>query len=188
MMTNTGIIIGRMNPPHVWHSALIKKSLRENDKTYIFIGVKKQRDKKNPFEFLQISKWISLIFADALKEEKLFIHSIEDHPSDIVRTKKLWEKVKNLSKSKNITFYWGDLNNDYAITCIQEHIWVFQEYNIKFWEQDRFDSKITINGQNMDISSTLLRQALKVKNKEIVDKIVDKKIVSQIWQIYYPWE
>jgi hypothetical protein len=55
-----------------------------------------------------------------------------------------------------------------------------KEYNISFKEQNRYGKKLYINGQDIDISSTTLRLALKEKNMMVIDNIVDKKIIPDL--------
>lgn len=63
-MTKIGLIPGRMNPPHRGHRKLFRKSLTENDLTFVIIiegkitGLNKMR---NPLTFRQKKKIIKLI-------------------------------------------------------------------------------------------------------------------------------
>lgn len=63
-MTKIGLIPGRMNPPHRGHRKLYRKSLAENDLTYVEIitGKKTSLNKmRNPLSFQQKKKIISVI-------------------------------------------------------------------------------------------------------------------------------
>jgi nicotinamide mononucleotide adenylyltransferase len=180
----TGIIIWRMNPPHIWHSELIRKSLKENNVTFVYIWTQYSRDDKNPFQFKQIQSWLSIIFQKDINKGNLFIDEVSDNPSDIIWSENLLEKLKQRKVSKNITFYWWELKNDYAITCIQNHMDFFHEYDIWFKEVDRRKRKVDIGGQKIDISATNVRRALKEGNRSIVDSMVDKNIALDILWAY----
>jgi hypothetical protein len=56
----------------------------------------------------------------------------------------------------------------------------WEKYNISFKERDRKKTKVHINGHDIDISATNVRLALKEKNNDIVDKMVDKKITQDL--------
>jgi hypothetical protein len=44
--------------------------------------------------------------------------------------------------------------------------------------------KVNIAGQDIDISGTNVRSALKGKNNEVVDKMVDKRIIMDLFFEY----
>jgi len=182
LLQTTWIIIWRMNPPHIWHQELIKISFRENDITLVFIGTKKVKDNKNPFSFEQIKKWLSLVFETS--KPHIFIDEIKDNPSDKNWVLSLIKKIEDKKTGKNIVFYWWDLENDYAINCIKSYSELFQGYNISYEELDRKEMKVNIAGQDIDISGTNVRLALKGKNNEVIDKMVDKRIIMDLFFEY----
>lgn len=47
-MRSTGVILARLQPVHNGHLALIEKSLRENDDTYVFVGSADKFNERNP--------------------------------------------------------------------------------------------------------------------------------------------
>ena len=183
--SSTGIIVWRMNPPHIWHWELIRKSLKENSITLVCIGTKGVRDEKNPFSLDQIKKWISSIFLNESK--KISIVELPDNPSDFQWTINFQKQLEDMKIGKDIVFYWWDLKNDYAITCIHEYMKEWEKYNISFKERDRKKTKVHINGHDIDISATNVRLALKEKNNDIVDKMVDKKITQDLLLEYNKW-
>jgi nicotinamide-nucleotide adenylyltransferase len=95
MKVESGIIIGRMNPPHIGHVELIKKSLQENDSTYVYIGIKKQSDERNPFSFEEIKIFLLLIFSKEVQESILKIDFIGDVDTDREWAENIFEKIKS---------------------------------------------------------------------------------------------
>ena len=201
-MTKIGIIIWRMNPPHVGHVSLIKKSLDENPHTLLFIAIKKERDEDNPFSTSKIKELLGLIFGKEMKEKTLIIDEIDDVPSDKIWVKNISEKIecilnKNLyilsscstpsPKGRGlgwglseITFYWWDLSQDTAIICVKKYTHFFQKYKVSFEESGRYEKTIRVDGEEIEISWTNLRQALREWKKEIVEKMLDERIYDRI--------
>ena len=169
-MQKIWIFIWRLNPPHIWHIKVIKTSLKDNDKTIIFLWSSNITDKKNPFSYEDRKNFLEKIF----KNKSLIIDFIEDFPSDEIWCKKLWKKIKKYLKNREvkITFYWWDFKNDSAIIAIKynlKHLW-FE--NIDFFEVYR---KNILLPTWEEISSTNLRNHL-----ENWDFIWAKKLI-------FPW-
>ena len=181
-MRKTGIIIWRMNPPHIGHIFLIKKSLNENPHTFLFIATKKEsKNEKDPFPASKIKEFLGLVFEKEIEEKILIIDEIEDTPSDKLWVKNIFEKIKSFVIFKSeITFYWWDISRDSAIICIKQYIDIFRVYKVNFEELNRYKNTIKIGEEEIKISWTNLRQALKEWKKEIVEKMLDEKIYKNI--------
>ena len=77
----TAVIIGRFQPMHNGHKALITKALAENDQVLILIGsVNKARDFNNPFSFTERLQMITNVFAEV--DGDLRIHGLKDKPTE----------------------------------------------------------------------------------------------------------
>lgn len=179
-----GIIIWRMNPLHIWHQELISMSLKNEDKTLIFLWSSKYRKNKNPFSYEERKNFIEMVFPKQIYKNQLIILEIHDQESDLCWIKSLIYQIGNIYTGEHITFYWWDLKNDYAISCIRMYKKYFQWYIIWFHQVDRYIKTIYVCGQKLDISGTAIRKALKEWNRQIVDKMVDKKIVHLLQNSY----
>ena len=160
------VIIWRLNPPHIWHVNLIKKSIKQSDKTIVILWSSNLKDYNNPFSFEERKSFLKKIFSN-----KVEIKKSNDYESD----KKWYEEIKKILKNfsnNKIIFYWWDLENDSAIKMIKQ-FWNFKEKNFK--EEKR--SKI-------NISSTKIRQHLKEKNLEEAEKWLPEQIYRDIIKMF----
>lgn len=77
------VIIGRFQPLHNGHVALIEQALAENDQVLVLVGsVNKERDYKNPFTVEQRFEMIRSAFEGRLFTDGLNIRGLKDKPTD----------------------------------------------------------------------------------------------------------
>lgn len=173
------IIIWRLNPPHIWHMRIIEKSFIENDKTIVFLWSSNIFNEKNPFNYEKRKNFLEILYWD---NKNLIIDNLDDFENDIDWIISLKEKIEKyfLDKNINITFYWWDFINDYAINVLKKYIDLLWFTNILFKEINRNDIKIKIDNKLVEISSTNVRDALKIKNIKLLEKLLDKKILDLI--------
>lgn len=128
-MRTTGVILARLQPVHNGHLALIKKSVLENEDTYVFVGSADKFNERNPLpiglriQLLQSAiveyfasfnvtwdeednifrldggKTISIVPLDDLSDE-----SHNDHEWGFF----LYSKIVTASMSPNFTMYYSD--------------------------------------------------------------------------------
>ena len=74
-----GVFVARFQPLHKSHEFLIRKSMEENDKTYVFIGsADKCRTKRNPLNIEERLGIFRKVFSDELKSGHLFVVPLND--------------------------------------------------------------------------------------------------------------
>lgn len=181
-----GVIVWRMNPPHKWHIQLIRKSLEQQQKTYIFIGLSFVLDNKNLYSYREIKYLLWVIFQKEIGKT-LFISYIYDTSSDRKWTESLYAKIMNDGISKNCTFYWWDIENDYALSCIRQNISIFTKIKVDYTILDRYQEKVYLGDKSFLLNSTLLRKAISEDNRQLVDIMVDKKIRNILLSMYAFW-
>lgn len=111
-MSKVGVFIGRMQPPHKSHIAIIQKAFNENNIVIVLLGSSNQYPTiKNPFTFEERKVMIERSI-DENQHHKLWIVPLEDHPSDSVWAGAVQESVKRICKSaQDITLY-GHMKDD----------------------------------------------------------------------------
>ena len=73
------VVLGRMEPPHEGHEALIREALAEGDHTVLLLGSEGcSRSLDNPLTFVERKGLIEAIFAKEIGEGKLFIAGVRD--------------------------------------------------------------------------------------------------------------
>jgi len=81
-MNKLGIIVGRMQPLHNGHVALIHKALKENEQVLLLLGsVNREVNFNNPFTYDERVKMVRNVFPEEMYEE-LLIRGIKDKPTD----------------------------------------------------------------------------------------------------------
>lgn len=107
-MKNIALIIGRFQLPHRGHFHLFETALQQNDHLIIAIGSHNSpRDIRNPFETEDIKNIINMYFDDDRRISYIYV---EDHlymdavwANEI--TKKVMERVSEITDQRNITLY-----------------------------------------------------------------------------------
>ncbi len=206
------ILIWRMQPLHLWHQRVIEKSLGENDLTFIILWSSWiQGDDRNIFNDEQRKKFLQTFLKKKTRNKTIFLEDHPSESQWLQNLDELitktWEEYLNTSLKRllwwtkfnkddieiweqkfkdnvdQITFYWWDLKNDYAIQVITSHKQFLNYNNIMFIEVNREELSILHNWEDIYISSTRIRSELKNKNWELLEKMVDRKILSEIKKI-----
>jgi cytidyltransferase-like protein len=110
-----GVFVARMQPLHKSHEYLIRESLKDNDKTYVFVGsADKARNKRNPFTIEERMDLIGKVFAKEIGDGKLFLISLNDlsNENDLENDKAwgqyLYDSITNTIKEDTFTIYYSD--------------------------------------------------------------------------------
>ncbi len=182
---NLGLFIGRLNPPHIWHTGIIKKSLKQNDKVLVLLCSPLILNENNPFEFEFRKKLLLKVF----DENKLKILELKDNKSDLVWIKNIINIInKNYKWIKTIKFYWGDFKNDSAYNIVKQYEKEFEIYSKQYILSPRKKSFINHDWRKYYISSTNLKNALKDGDMILVKKLCDKEIFYKLtnWSMSLP--
>lgn len=174
------VFIWRLNPPHLWHLNTIKKSLEQDDKTIVILGSANIVDENNPFLVEERKELIEINF----KKEAIIIDFLDDTESDLDWTLNIKDII--FKHEKNITelsFYGWDFENDYAIQVLKQFEIELWFNNINFIEYNRKTLYFEHYWKKNYYSSTLVRESMNKKDKEILGKllspIVYKKIINK---------
>lgn len=171
------IFIWRLNPPHLWHLEIIKKSLETDDKTMVILGSSNIFDERNPFSVEQRKRMLEMNFS----VNSLIIDSMSDKESDLDWVLGIKNIIlKNIKNIREISFYGWDFKNDSAIIVLKQftnHIW-FQ--NIKFIEYNRKKLYFVYDWEKIYYSSTLVRDAIIKKDKSLLKKLLSPEIYKNI--------
>lgn len=177
------LFIGRLNPPHNWHIKIIEKSLKEDEKTLVLLWSPLKKDENNPLDFKERRDLLLKYFKN---NENLKILEIEDSSSDLIWSlhvyKRIWDNFYNFLE---LNFYAWDFWNDSAYKVIKKYKWYFFRIKINFIEISRKNSFINHNSQEIKLSSTNFRKALKDKNYSLAEKFTDKKIFEEIKKLAF---
>ena len=193
------IFIWRMQPLHMWHQKIIEKSLEENNLTFIILGSSEVLDDRNIFTNEQRLKLLKLFLNKKTRNKILFLEDTKSDKQWVENLNSLIEKTwddylkhtlsrlmwwKNInsediefqkqdfsSQVEKVTFYWGDLENDYAIQIIKEYENLLNFKDIKYLE---------ISRKEIPISSTQIREELKKNNYVALQKILHPKVLKEI--------
>lgn len=186
-MKKLGLFIGRMNPPHKWHIAVIEKALSENEEVLILLWDNWIIDESNPLSFEQRKKLLAHFFSPLVRgrcpEDRgsvkcLNIDFIKDTKTDL-------EWVQNIASSIQkywnieLNIYWGDFQNDSAILAMKQYellLWG----KVNYISVDRFLETVEYNWEDFHISATNLRNALRNWNREFVEKFCNEELVEEI--------
>lgn len=123
----TGVILARMQPIHNGHLELVKKSVAENDETYVFIGSADKFNKRNPIPISTRLDLAKLAIGEAITGYKyenvgvanknILDHNIHVIPLDDLDDESnnshewgfyLYSKVVTETKNPNFTMYYSD--------------------------------------------------------------------------------
>lgn len=172
------LFIWRFNPPHIWHTSIIDKALKENEKVLLLIWIWENRDDRNPLVFDEIKS----IFDEKYKNiNNLNIDFIKDVPSDEEWVQKIKEIIeKYYPWVKDINFYWWDFENDSAFNAINKYKENLNNYNINYIEKDRSLSFVEDDEWIHTITATNLRKALREWNIELARMFMDEEMKDKI--------
>lgn len=174
-MKKLWLFIGRINPPHKWHIAVIKKALSENDQVLVLLWDNWIVNESNPLTFEQRELLLKKYFWE---NNNLKINIIKDTKTDLEWVQNITSSIQKFWNIE-LNIYWWDFENDSAILAMKQ-------YEILLWEKvnyipvDRFLETITYKGEEFHISATNLRNALRNWNREFVEKFCNEELVEEI--------
>lgn len=172
------LFIGRMNPPHLWHTSIIDKMIKENDFVMIFVGTMENRDQKNPLDYKQIKTILSKKY---LFNNKLKIGELKDDSSDLVWVYSIYKLLyENYPWITDINLYLWDFVNDSAYKTIKKNENHFPNISFNYIQQSRQDSFVLHEWNKLHISSTNLRKAIRDNDNDLVHKLCDKDMFNEI--------
>lgn len=170
------ILIWRLNPPHIWHMRILEDSLKNTGKTILFLWSANVLDDKNPYSYQERKGIIEEIFS----KEDLFIESLDDLSCDKQWVKLINKKLTELwiLKDDEIIFYGWDFENDYAILIIKKYIELLDFNIVNFKEIPRKNFFVEHNSEQINISSTLVREAINNNDKQLLKRLVSREIYN----------
>jgi cytidyltransferase-like protein len=112
---NTGIFLARFQPLHKSHEFLIRKSIEENEITYVLIGsADKSRQPRNPFNISERQNMLRQVFSKEIKEDKLILVPFSDYSdeNDVENVEKwgsyLYDNITNIIQQSDFSLYYSD--------------------------------------------------------------------------------
>lgn len=174
------LLVGRMNPPHIWHIRVIEAALRENSKVLILLGSANKIDQENVFSFEERKFFLTEYFQDETTEWRLVIDKINDVIDNEIWVQNIWNTIKLYCPSfKNtLNVYGWDLKEDTAIKILKEHQKESGIKKIKYKEIYRNYIQISHNWVKHDISGTNLRKALASNDYDLAKEYIPTKIAD----------
>lgn len=184
-MKKVGVILARLQPVHKGHLALIEKSIKENDETYIFVGSAEKFNERNPIPIgLRIQllrgaieesfpdfQWrdaynnygdgqrtITIVPLDDLSDE-----SQNDHEWGFY----LYSNIVSASESANFTMYYSD---GFEIITSWFPGFILRN-NVSL-------NLIARNTMEEGISATVVRNAIENNDIGILQKYVTKNVID----------
>lgn len=161
MSENIGVFVARMQPLHKSHEFLIRQSLKENDKTFVFIGsADKSRNKRNPFTVEEREGLIRKVFFEELISGKLYIERLndltneDDKENDKVWGKYLYDNITKVIQQNTFSIYYSD---DPSIMLNWFTDDLKEKINFRFFDRKKLFS---------ELSATKIREALLTNNEE----------------------
>ncbi|MCP4523456.1 MAG: adenylyltransferase/cytidyltransferase family protein [Candidatus Gracilibacteria bacterium] len=201
MIKKLGLFIGRMNPPHKGHIAVIEKALSENDEVLILLGSNGCVNENNPLTFEQRKKILQKYFSknqttpsfsirEGCPEDRMGSECFPHLEINIIKdTQTNQEWVQNISDSIQkygnikLNIYGGDFKNDSAILAIKKYESLLSE-DISYIPVDRFLETINYNGEDFHVSATNLRKALRNGDKQFVEKFCNEELLQDIMKYF----
>lgn len=161
MSENIGVFVARMQPLHKSHEFLIRQSLKENDKTFVFIGsADKSRNKRNPFTIEEREGLIRKVFFEELMSGKLYIERLndltneDDKENDKVWGKYLYDNITKVIQQNTFSIYYSD-NPSIMLNWFTDDL--KEKINFRFFDRKKLFS---------ELSATKIREALLTNNEE----------------------
>ena len=189
-MKSVGVILARLQPVHKGHLGLIKKSVSENDHTYIFVGSADKFNVRNPIpinlriqllrgaleetfenffwnpvseKYESNDKTITIVPLDDLTDE-----SQNDHEWGFY----LYSKVVSASGSPNFTMYYSD---GFEIITSWFPGFILRN-NVSL-------NLIARNGMEDGISATAVREAIMNDDIDLLERYVTKNVLDMRYTI-----
>lgn len=177
--SEVAVMVGRLNPPHIWHIRVIKKALSENKSLILFLWSANVVNEKNPFSYQERNMFLNELFQEEIASGKMIISYLNDVGNDELWTQNLWNKVRELVPwfRGKLNFYGWDFAEDRAITAIRDNevklaiekvlytqVWR-EHFTLPSWE---------------DISASNLRNALASGDFELARKFMLPQIADLV--------
>ena len=173
MSENIGVFVARMQPLHKSHEFLIRQSLKENDKTFVFIGsADKSRNKRNPFTIEEREGLIRKVFFEELMSGKLYIERLndltneDDKENDKVWGKYLYDNITKVIQQNTFSIYYSD---DPSIMLNWFTGDLKEKINFRFFDRKKLFS---------ELSATKIREALLTNNEEYLVENLPYEVYS----------
>lgn len=174
MSVKYGVFIGRMQPVHNAHLALVNKALEENDKVLIVLGSSnKEGTYRNPYSVEMREQMLRECF-DEEQNEKITIATLPDWSTeDDEKEVKTWGRyfyynVVSRIGQKRFSLYYSDelsiLDSWFDNTEVKQYI-----------TYRHFDRDEVFNG----LSATKIRQALLRNDKDYVKKYCPVSVMDR---------
>lgn len=166
-MQTLWIIIWRFQPLHKGHLLLINTSLRQQEKTLIFIGSSNKSNAENPYSYNTRKE----IIKEEIQWNWFKIEELPDFPSDLEWKNKILEYIpKQITK---IVLYCWDQINDSAVKSLKKL------EDILPFELDIIEIPRSI----IPVSATQVREWIKKNNIQEVKKYLWEKTLDKIQEV-----
>lgn len=171
-----GVFVARFQPLHKSHEFLIRKSMEENDKTYVFIGsADKSRTKRNPLNIEERLGIFRKVFSDELKNGHLFVSPLDDMTNEddtdtIAWGNYLYEKISSTICDENFTIYYSD-EPSIMLSWFSEEL--KQHVNFRFFDRKELFA---------ELSATKIREAF-LSDEEGSSKYLLENLPIEVYQI-----
>ncbi len=140
MKYSQGVLIGRFQPLHKGHIAVIEFALEHCEKLLVFIGsAQEEKTERNPYSYLQRERMLRAVFGERIQIAPLIDIHVGDNPI-------WWAFVMDQAKKQGITpdvFFGGG------------------EEKHKKWLEECGVASLSYSREILPISSTMVRKALK---------------------------
>lgn len=160
-----GLVVGRFEPIHLGHEKLIDISLDSCNKTALLVTYN-DLDKSNPFSFEYVMHLIAKIYGNEIERGSLKVIPFKN---DIKFDKNYGDKIlsvvnESFSKKPDFIAYGSDKN---ISKCFSDKA-----------RENIFEVKV--NREELNISATDIRKALKENNIDFIKKYINPKIYDEI--------
>lgn len=171
-----GVFVARFQPLHKSHKYLIDQSLKENEKTYVFIGsADKARTERNPLNIEERLGIFRKVFSDELISGKLFVVPLNDRTDEtdsdtISWGNYLYEYITKEIGEKDFRIYYSDepsIMLSWFSDELKEHI------EFRFFDRKELFS---------ELSATKIREALLNETDE-GNKYLLENLPMQVYQL-----
>ena len=190
-MKKVGVILARLQPVHKGHLALIEKSIKENDETYIFVGSADKFNQRNPIPIgLRIQLLRGAIeesfpdfqWRDAYNkygdgERTITIVPLDDLSNENENDHEwgfyLYSNIVSASGSPNFTMYYSD--GFEIITSWFPGFILRNNVSLNLIERNTMEE---------GISATAVRDAIMNEDINLLQKYVTKNVIDMRESIY----
>lgn len=150
-----GVFVARMQPLHKSHEFLIEQSMRENEKTYVFMGsADKSRTERNPFTIEERMGIFRKVFAEELTTGKIILVPLDDMSdetdtdNDKAWGQYLYDSIVRFTREKEFSLYYSD-DPEIMLNWFTENL--KKKINFRFFDRKKIFA---------ELSATRIREAL----------------------------